>query len=272
MFFLRKKRLKRDREAGLVFQWRGSKKHHLGKFVALMVAASCFVFASYAVRIEGPKQAVASKRTGTLILLNEDDPNCRRLMLQVEERSPFPSRWDPAHDAATRGRLAGLAEGAMGKVWQYLPELSAVPPHVEESSALATVVEEDAGLVADLMPAWRQKLETRDFPAAGDLYVRGSVTAGGGLAGRLARKQWALPANLVTEDWFGQSFRFMLGVDADGIVRSCVPLPGGTMEVVRATDRQRDLAVWLRTRRFKPAKGRGMAFGELKIQIEATRE
>ena len=63
MFFRRKRKQKRDREAGLVFHWRGAKKHHLGKFIALMIAVSCFGFAAYALRIEGLEQPLVSKRT-----------------------------------------------------------------------------------------------------------------------------------------------------------------------------------------------------------------
>ena len=76
----------------------------------------------------------------------------------------------------------------------------------------------------------------------------------------------------MTEDWFGQSFRFMLGVDQRGVVRSCMPLPGGSMGVVRITDREKNLAVWLRAQRFKSSEEKGTAFGELKLQIEAIRE
>lgn len=272
MFFRRTRKQKRDREAGLVFHWRGAKKHHLGKFVALMVAASCFAFAAYAVRIEGLKQPLLSKRTGTVILLNEDDPNCRRLMLQIEEKSPFPSRWDPVHDPATGKRIADMAESVMGEPWVYQPQLRNLPPQDEESASLASMDDPNEGLVAGMMTGWRQRLESNDFTGGGDLYVRGIVVAKGDIEGRLAHKVWSLPTNLVTEDWLGQSFRFMLGIDGRGIVRSCIPLPGGSMGGGRATDRQKDLAVWLRAQRFKAAEDEAMQFGELQLQIEATRE
>ncbi|MFK7910579.1 MAG: hypothetical protein AB8F34_08250 [Akkermansiaceae bacterium] len=223
-------------------------------------------------RIEGLKQPLLSKRTGTVILLNEDDPNCRRLMLQIEEKSPFPSRWDPAYDDPSRVRIASMAESVMGELWQYEPELRSLPPRSEELASLASIFEPNTGLVTTLLPAWRQELEASDAPAIGDLYVRGNVIVKGDLSGRLVQNDWALPANLVTEDWFGQSFRFIIGVDERGIVRSCVPLPGGSMGGVRATDRQKNLAVWLRAQRLKAADKAGTTFGELHIQIEATRE
>lgn len=271
MFFLRKKKHRRDQEAGLVFHWRGAKKHHLGKLIALVVVASCFSFAVYAVRIDGLKKPLVSKRTATLIMLNEDDPNCQRILLQVEEKSPFPSRWDPAHDLDTRERIAARVEAVMGRAWEYQPELRSVPPTTGESTALASILEPDVGLLSGMMRNWTQELETQEAHGVGDPVIRGSVRVSGELEKRLSAEQWALPANLVTEDWFGQSFRFMLGVDENGIVRSCVPLPGGSMGVVRATDRQQDLSVWLRVQRFKPASEKGMVFGELHLQIQAIR-
>ena len=272
MYFFSKKKQKRDRDAGLVFHWRGAKKHHLGKLIALMVAASCFGFVAYAVRIEGPKQPLVSKRTGTIIMLNEDDPLCRRLMLQIEEKSPFPSRWDPAHDAPTRERVSVMAESVMGKAWEYRPELRKLPPRSEKSTRLASILEPNAGLVTGMMQTWRQDLNTSDTPVAADLFVRGAVLAKSSLSERLIQSEWKLPANLVAEDWFGQSFRFMLGVDEHGIVRSCVPLPGGSTGAIRATDRQKKFAVWIRSQRFKSTEQLGIVFGELQLQIEATHE
>ena len=272
MFFLRKRKQKRDREAGLVFHWRGAKKHHLGKFIALMVAGSCFAFAAYAIRIEGPKPPLVSKRKGTLIFINENDPNCRRLMLQVEAQSPFPARWDPAYDLVTRDRVAAMAEKVMGEPWEYQAELKLLPPRAQDTFGLTSILEPRAGLLAGMMHTWPQNLDSAEVVGGGDLFVRGSIRVSGELSERLMKQEWILPANLVSEDWFGQSFRFMVGVDSKGIVRSCVSLPGGSMGVVRVTDRQEELAVWLRAQRFKSVDKEGMVFGELELQIDATRE
>ena len=272
MLFLGEKRRRRDREAGLVFHWRGVRKHYLGKFFALVITAACFGFAAYALRIEGLERPLVSQSTGTLILLNEDDPNCRRLMLQIEESSPFPLRWDPAYDEATKERIASMAESLVREPWEYQPALKKFLPSSQPSEGLPSIDNPADGLVKDLMPSWHQDFEESDDVYSGDLYVRGVVSARGELGERLIYKEWALPVNLVLEDWYGQSFRFLLGVDEGGVVRSCVLLSGGSMGMVRATDRQKELAFWLRAQRFKPAKEAGMVFGELYLQIEATRE
>ena len=121
MLFLRKKRQKRDQEAGLIFQWRGSRKHHIGKILALMIAVGCFAFSVYALKIESIKPPLLSKREGVVIMLNEDDPNCRKLMMQIEGKSPFPVRWDPVFD---RGTLFGLqSDGRTEAILMSLPPL-----------------------------------------------------------------------------------------------------------------------------------------------------
>ena len=52
MLFLRKRREKRDQEAGLVFRWRGARRHHAGKLVALILVSAFFAFFAYAVKID----------------------------------------------------------------------------------------------------------------------------------------------------------------------------------------------------------------------------
>lgn len=272
MYFLRKKKQLRDRDAGLVFHWRGAKKHYMAKFYAVMVAVGCFGFIAYAVRVEGPKQPLISKRTSTLVMLNEDDPNCRKLMMQIEEKSPFPSRWDPAYDSATNQRVAKMADSIMGKAWEYQPALRELPPRSNKSTQLTPILDSGAGLVSGFMHHWWRDLEILQKPTGSELFVRGIVTVEGKLNERLILPEWILPANLVAEDWFGQSFRFMLSVDEQGVVRSCVPLPGGSMGTTRATDLQKGLAVWVRAQHFKPSEQSGVVFGELQLQIKVTRE
>ena len=44
MFFLRHKRQRRDQGAGLVFRWRGARRHRIGQVMALVVTGSFFAF------------------------------------------------------------------------------------------------------------------------------------------------------------------------------------------------------------------------------------
>ena len=83
-----------------------------------------------------------------------------------------------------------------------------------------------------------------------------------------------LPNKLIVEEGYGQIFRFQVALDAAGFVSNCTPLPGGTIDTMQITDRQRNLAAWLRAQRFSDdgqggGGGDGMVVGQLELQIEA---
>lgn len=273
MYFLRKKRAKRDREAGLIFQWRGSRKHHLGKIIAFMVAIGFFAFSVYAIRIEGLKAPLLSKREGQVVMLNEDDPNCRILMLQIEERSPFLVRWDPAFDEEIMLRINHAKNALRGKLWSYDAALIPLPDD-EPTRKLASIIEPHHGLLGRVSDQWQWVCPLDGVDLHGDLLVRAKTVANGNLEDRLPGGELALPPDLVASDWFGQIFRFQVSLETSGVVRSCVALPGGTTDVSNVTDRQEDLAHWIRNLRFKEAKPgvETIDAGQLEIQIEASKE
>jgi hypothetical protein len=271
MLFLRKKRQKRDQEAGLIFQWRGSRKHHIGKILALMIAVGCFAFSVYALKIESIKPPLLSKREGVVIMLNEDDPNCRKLMMQIEGKSPFPVRWDPVFDRGTLARIEGGVEVLVGEQWQYHAELVPMPAE-KPPRGLASIIEPRDGLLGRVMNDWSEGNSDAVEDVLGDLFIRARVLAGGSIKTRLPGDELPIPADLVADDSFGQSFRFLLELDSAGVVQSCLPLLGGTMDAVKTTDRQKKLAAWLRTQRFKESDHDGVATGQLELQIEASRE
>ncbi len=271
MFFLRKKKLKKDREAGLVFQWRGSTKHHLGKVIALMIAVGFFAFSVYALKVETIKPPLLSKRKGVVIMLNEDDPHCANLMIQIERKSPFPVRWDPVFDREVMVRIEESVEGLVGGRWQYDAELAAMP--IKKSvGGLESIIEPNDGLLGRVMNDWTEGPQTDLQVPSGELSIRIRVRAGDALKLRLPANEFQLPTDLVADDSFGQSFRFMVELDASGIVLSCVSLPGGTMDATKATDLQKDLAAWLRLQKFNKADRDGAVTGQLELQIEVSRE
>jgi len=271
MFFLRKKKQKKDLEAGLVFQWRGSTKHHLGKVIALMITIVFFAFSVYALKVETIKPPLLSKRKGVVIMLNEDDPHCAKLMMQIEGKSPFPVRWDPVFDREVMVRIEEAVEGLVGARWQYDAELTPMP--IEKLlGGLESIIEPNDGLLGHVMNDWTEGPQADLAVPSGDLSIRIRVRTGDALKLRLPAEEFLLPPDLIADDSFGQSFRFMVELDASGIVRSCVSLPGGTMDATKATDLQKDLATWLRLQKFNAAKKGEAVTGQLELQIEANRE
>ncbi|MBK1830329.1 hypothetical protein JIN77_06310 [Verrucomicrobiaceae bacterium R5-34] len=272
MFFLSKRRQRRDREAGLIFRWRGAKKHHAGKLVALMITVGFFAFSMYAIRVSGVEAPLASKRTASVFMINEDDPNCLNLLAQVEERSPFPRRWDPAFDEETMSRIQQGTQQLAGRAWSYEPELAPLPT-IESDDRLPSIVEPNASLLGNLVQSWEVAPREGAHAEQGELFVRAKITADASIQKRLPTTSPALPQELVAEEWFGQSFRFLMGIDADGVVRGCVALSAETLEAVKPSDKQKLLAAWLRVQRFLPDDSKSPAtIGVLELEIEALQE
>lgn len=277
MFFLRKRRQRMDREAGLVFPWRGSRKHHLGKCLALVVVVSFFVFSVYAIKVDGIKPPPLPKREGVVILLDENNPGCQKLLFQVEQRSPFPMRWDPVFDVGLAAARSEMQESLQGALWQYRAAL--VPlPESKQPHSLAAITGPQEGLLGEVSGGWQQSGQmpglVSEVPERGSVSVRAKLVATNGLASRIGVDGVSLPADLVADDWYGQTFRFYVQLAPSGQVVSCVPLMGGTLEAAVVTDRQKNLADWLRRQVFKPgeAGGKGNGFGRLQLQIEALRK
>jgi len=271
MFFLRKKKQKKDLAAGLVFQWRGATKHHLGKVLALMITVGFFAFSVYALKVETIKPPLLSKRKGVVIMLNQDDPHCGKLMIQIERKSPFPVRWDPVFDREVMVRIEESVEGLVGARWKYDAELTPMPVG-ESLGGLESIIEPNDGLLGRVMNDWNEEPQIDLEVPRGDLSIRVRVSTGGALKLRLPADEFLLPTDLVADDSFGQSFRFMVELDSLGIVRSCVSLPGGTMDATKATDLQKNLATWLRLQKFNAVNQGEAVTGQLELQIEANRE
>ncbi len=274
MFFWRNKKQRRDQMAGLVFRWRGARRHHAGKILALFFTSVFFAFSSYALRVEGLRPPLETKRTGEVVMLSEDNPYCERLMLQIEERSPFPLRWDPAFDPETMARIVRTTRRLEGRVWDYNPAMWPLPES-SESMALPSVTGGGAGFFASDDRPWREFSESGDVSPAGfrrNLNVRALLVANGQVGGRLLSSDLPLPGGVIADEWFGQSFRFLMSIDAGGVVRGCLPLSGGSMEVAKPTDKQKLLAAWLHRTAFSSSLDGSVSVGVLELQIEAREE
>lgn len=270
MYFLRKRREKRDQEAGLVFRWRGAKAHHVGKLIALMIAASFFAFSVYAIRIDVGQELPLSKRTGSVFMINEEDPHSYHLLVQIEERSPFPRRWDPAYDEDTMRRVSEEANLLAGYVREYKPELRPLPV-ADEIGALPSVIKPASALTGNAVKAWMLESSSGES-TRGDVYVQARITADEKIEKRLQGKTLSLPRVLVAEEWYGQTYRFHISVNAKGVVTDCLPLSGESLEVMKPMEKEKLLAAWLRSQRLESAADAAELRGVIELEIEALRE
>ena len=274
MFFWRHKKQRRDQIAGLVFRWRGARRHHAGKILALFLTTVFFAFSAYALRVEGLRAPLLTKRTGEVVMLSENNPYGERLMLQIEERSPFPLRWDPAFDPETMGRVAATASRLEGRVWNYSPALRLLPKS-SQAAGLPSVSEGGAGFFVSEDRPWQEFAGSGSASSTGfrgDLSVSALLVAHDVIKARLPSSELPLPGGVIADAWFGQSFRFLMNIDAKGVVRGCLPLSGGSMEVAKPTEKQKLLTAWLHRTSFSPSVDGTDSVGVLELQIEAREQ
>lgn len=274
MYFLRHKKLNRDRGAGLVFRWRGARRHHTGKVVAMLLTIGLFAFSAYALRVEGLRAPLLTQRQGEVVILDEENPFCQKLMFQIEDSSPFPVRWDPAFDPDTMGRLGEATALLEGGVWDYQPELMAMP-EPQTTVGLPSIFEGRGDFFSNTGRQWRDLSDDSMKTSSGigeAVRVTALIIADKEMRDLLPEAGLPLPAGLIGDEWFGQSFRFLIGVDSKGVVRGCLPLSGGSMEVAKPTEKQKLLAAWLRRSNFNPSERESRTIGVLEIQMEARTE
>ena len=207
-----------------------------------------------------------------MVVLSPDDPVVRELLVQVEERSPFPARWDPAMDEEVVTRILTTRNELEGALWAYEMKLEPLPT-MDRSHGLISITESGSELFNVMPNQWREA-EARDgFVARKKPLIRVRVLASNELKSRISGDQLELPNKLVVEEGYGQIFRLQVALDSAGFVSNCTPLPGGTIDALQITDRQKDLAAWLRAQRFSDdgggGGGDGMVVGQLELQIEA---
>ncbi|MGB2403082.1 MAG: hypothetical protein ACPIA7_06685, partial [Akkermansiaceae bacterium] len=207
---------------------------------------------------------------GVVILLRPDDPIVRDLLLQVEYKSPFPSRWDPAIDKEVAARISMARDELEDPLWSYEIQLQPLPD-VDRSPSLISITQ-SAPELFDVMPRhWQEPAVTQEFEASESPVIQVRVVASEQLKPRIVGNKLELPNKLIIDEGYGQIFRFQIALDAAGFVSNCTPLPGGTVDTIKITDRQRDLASWLRAQRFTEGGDEAppMVVGQLELQIDA---
>jgi|GEM_PF-5760342 len=255
MFFTRRK-VQRDREAGLTFGWRGSGTNTGALVVAFGVMAGITAVVGTVVRVtvEGPAEVAEQHALMVVVPAGFEDGGLTAL---AEERSPVPSRFDPEIELP-EPEFAGLDLGRAARP-VYAPELA----ELDEEEGIADLPLAPAGRL--VLPVRRPALvpaaEEAKRPAAATLLVRG------GLDERLPE---SLPGwdGVAAPEWIGRALTFVVGIDGSGWVRHCMPLD----DSVEALDVQAES--WLRQVRMRPsAEGPGGAieWGAVEFRLKVER-
>lgn len=251
--FLTRKKVQRDREAGLTFVWRGSRTNTVALVMAFGVLAAITAVVGTLVRVTVvPPAEVAEEHAAMVVVAAGAEDG--GLTAMAEERSPVPSRYDPEVE---------MAEPVVGGVDLVRAARSVYAPEIAELDA------EEPGADLPLAPPGALVLPVRGpaaQPAAAEALNRAEATllVRGELAARLpgSLPEWE---GMVAREWIGRPLAFVVGVDADGRVRHCMPLD----ESVEALDVQAES--WLRRVRMEPAVGGAgapLAWGAMEFRLK----
>jgi hypothetical protein len=201
MFLGRIKRTSRDRESGLVFQWRlpvSSRFRFISAFgvVALLTAG---LAASVRVRVGGSVRQ--PERRGSLVLVPRGE-EWRSLEMLALEAGPIPLPADPLSNPAVSARINSSVSAASAPGYRYHPFLRPVPVEVPAVADVTT-------LSSGLLPPLPVPEEPAKRPPPPDSF-RPVVLASRGIRAEIPES--AAPAGVAPGN------RYMLAYDGSGRV------------------------------------------------------
>ncbi|MEN8694911.1 MAG: hypothetical protein ACN4GG_09210 [Akkermansiaceae bacterium] len=210
-----RKKLHRDREAGLHFNWH-LKQSSFGRFLIAIPISLLFWGGVLAyVSIEKPAPAPLPQRSTELEFINLDSPENNRLSMLVDRASLFANRWDVRNEK----KLESLISDTLLKVARHdyqvtLQEISARPD--------ITPLKGLPGFRPDKLPPPEPvKIKPRDRPTP-EWWISVTQTSGKepweGFSFRWEGDMLDLSA--------GASWTYQIGLDWRGRVISSVPLKG----------------------------------------------
>jgi hypothetical protein len=125
MFNLRHKRTTRDRQSGLVFQWRLPVGNTVGFLLALGIVGLVTAGLAASVRVRVGNVSRQPERRGTMILVPQGK-EWQALEMLALEAGPMPRRADPEGDPAVKSLMDQSMAKARQPGYRYEPELRPV--------------------------------------------------------------------------------------------------------------------------------------------------
>ncbi len=252
MLFSRQKKLKRDRDAGLVFCWRGGQGGNRGgMIISVLIASSMFALAFWGISLDFKATKPESRKYAKILLV---DQFSTEMALWVDQNSPFPSRWDPLMDSGHQQRVNDELDGLFQQMttppspWIDMPKVAlplSVPRLIEY------------GMVE--LGSLPKPLQNKQKKGVLELVV--FLDALGGLEKRKPKE--ILPMDVVIpEQAYGSALRFVVTLDAKGDVLFIAPAEW------REGEYEKKIENWLRMQRFVPSKSIGLEVGEVIVRVE----
>lgn len=245
MKWLRHRKARSDRWAGLAFAWRTPAARFGSVLAGAVVVGLLAAAMATVVKVRVLMPPARSGQRGTLMLARGGD-EMSWLARGGAELTPFPAPLEVHGIEETERALAGHPALGRRGAGEYVPRLREWPAGAE----VAVEPAGGGGLVE--LPPLAPLPEVPRVPEVAGGGIRSRPVLVPDLAGLAARvpvplPDFELPAGLVPPD---DDPRFMIELGADGRVRSVVALEGaGSSPVVVALGR------WLRRIRFEPVEG-----------------
>lgn len=203
MFNLRHKRTTRDRQSGLVFQWRLPVSSHFNFLAAIGVVALISAGLAAGVRVRLAGGARQPERRGSLILVPQGD-EWRALEMLALEAGPMPRREAPALEPAVQARIAAEMAAVLPPGYAYQPQLRPVAIEVVPVEA-PSAARSSPGVLPPL-PEPQEPSQNPPLPAPSQPLV----LASGGIR--------ALPPAALPPASLARGNRYLLGYDGHGHV------------------------------------------------------
>lgn len=252
MLFSLQKKLQRDREAGLVFCWRGGQGGNRGGLlISVILALVLFATAFWGVSLSFEKAQTEPRQAAKIILLRDLSSE---MALWVDQNSPLPSRWDPQNDVSHQQRV----DAALKQVFQEMTR-PASPwieiPNLNKVIDAPRFIESRAVQLGNL-PSAPPSVDVRsDF----ELVV--AVDASGELEQRLPESYSDFNIKIPMQE-YGSDLRFAITLDSLGCVVYCAPVEWLTSEY------SQNIENWLKVQKFKPKSGLNLQVGEVTVRVE----
>lgn len=240
MFFSKNKKLQRDRNAGLVFRWRGGyAANRGGSTIAFLVASMVFATGFIMLNVYAKPSTVPSRYRASMIQLGKIDDD---LTWWVEKNSPNLPVWSEHGDEQSEMRVSA-------KLTETLRDANS-GAYLYEDVEMQQIEIDNESIYA-LNNRWLPSVAR--FEVANSSPVVSAVEVGWKLKVNVSETLTArLPdaleyGNWIPEKWRGRSVRLIVAVDARGKVLSVNPAEWTESKTVREFEN------WVHTFQFKPA-------------------
>lgn len=241
MRWLRHRKARVDRDAGLIFAWRGMNTGLGRKLAAVAVVTAGAVSFAVAVRVRVVPPVPVSQRQGAVMLANHGDASIF-LLGRLDEASPFPVRLETRGLPVVEDQLGAALASAGRSAETYQPRLRELPASEASRNLPALAVGQP------VFPSLPKAAGDRESAAGPVRLVASLAPDSGELAARVVTPapQLSMPADTATA---GRVRRYLIEVRGDGSVGTVTPV-----EVVAAADMP-GVEAWLARLRFDVTGG-----------------